>query len=67
MRSISVWYFIRMKTGGIFYFACWCFRRWITSALLRATEAKPGVSLKNALITLLILYSLPVFSDVSTL
>lgn len=50
MRSISVWYFIRMKTGGIFYFVCWCFRHRITSPLFFcATQVKPGVSLKNAL------------------
>ena len=56
MRSISVWYFIRMKTGGIFYFVCWYFRHRITSALLSATKVEPEVSLKNAFNALHILF-----------
>lgn len=64
MRSISVWYFIRMKTGGIFYFVRWRFRHRITSTLLCATEVEPEVSLKNAFN---ILSSLLTFQDVSSL
>lgn len=40
MRSISVSYFIKMKTGGIFYFVCRCFRHPITGPLLRAIQVK---------------------------
>lgn len=52
MRSISVWYFIKMKTGGIFYFLRRCSRCRITGTLPPAppaAKAKAGAPLKNAL------------------
>lgn len=40
MRSISVKYFIRNKTGDIFYFASSFFRNWRTSSVMCATKLK---------------------------
>lgn len=70
MRSISVWHFIKTKTGGIFYFLLRCSRCRITRSLFLvpppAAKAKAGAPLKNALNTRRILSSRH-FTDVSTL
>lgn len=42
MRSISVWYFIKMKTGGIFYFLRRCSRCRITGTLFHARRLPPA-------------------------